>query len=105
MSPVSSEPQQDRTAAETVLFEQIDRSEDGMDRAEDEVDRTERATGLDREIAKTVLQAIRDSPPGPVSKAQIMKQYGIGKELATDIFDQLVSEQVLTRQPNGRYMR
>ncbi len=76
-----------------------------MDRAEDEVDRTERATGLDREIAKTVLQAIRDSPPGPVSKAQIMKQYGIGKELATDIFDQLVSEQVLTRQPNGRYMR
>ncbi len=34
-----------------------------------------------------------------------MKQYGIGKELATDIFDQLVSEQVLTRQPNGRYMR
>ena len=43
--------------------------------------------------------------PGPAVKAKVMKEYGIGKELATDIFDQLVGEGVLTRQPNGRYTR
>jgi hypothetical protein len=109
-SRVNRTKKTDYNESEKGLLPQIDRKQANRPIKQTEkpspiTEKRTRKTGLNRPIAKTVIEDITSLDPGPVVKSEVMAEYKIGKELVNEIFKKLVSDGVLTITSKGRYTR